>query len=210
MWNPLDEPTIIPELEAIHANLRSRYVTPSLELYSEYWTMLMGQSVHHAIEFHSLGGKEFAKRMRQWRLQSIPIQGLVQKIQKELYVLHLVYKETVLPCRNVDQLFASVEQFVKHAPTYQRLIPTVLGYPKYKAAYGCCGLGLPSIPASGFPTCLCKTYIDLSKKVDRMMYDTVDRTLLTHIQAMRDVLNMWKAQEHQSAFGQKLITESLQ
>ena len=95
MWNPLDEPTPIPELKAVHANLTQRHPTPSLELYAEYWRILMGQALHFAIERSSIHGKTFANSMRSWRIESAPVQGLVHKIRRELYVLHTTYAETI-------------------------------------------------------------------------------------------------------------------
>lgn len=95
MWNPLDEHSPIPELNAVHATLKQRHHTPSLELYAEYWRILMGQALHFAIERRSAGRKEFVKRMRSWRIESVPVTGLVHKIRRELYVLHTTYAETI-------------------------------------------------------------------------------------------------------------------
>jgi hypothetical protein len=50
MWNPLDDETPIPELNAVHATMKLRHSAPSRELYAEYWRMLMGQALHFAIE----------------------------------------------------------------------------------------------------------------------------------------------------------------
>ena len=195
MWNPLYEPTSIKELEAIHVKLRERHTVPSLELYAEYWNMLMGQSLHYAIERNSIGGKAFASRMRDSRIHSLPMQGLEQKIKKELSSLHSIYKETIVPYEKVDELLRDVEQFVKHKPTYKRLIPTALGYPKYKKVYGCCGLGLPSIPAIGFQGCLCVTYAELSKKVYQYMGEIRNEELFPHLQNIQGLLKLWKQHE---------------
>jgi hypothetical protein len=97
MWDPLLEPTHIPELAAIHARMRLRHPSPSLELYAEYWNMLMGDSLHYAIErsFQKANGNirpnTFVRRMRQWRIESVPVQGLENKIKRELHVLHMTY-----------------------------------------------------------------------------------------------------------------------
>ena len=195
MWNPLDEPTCIPELAAIHEQLRKRHKIPSLELYAEYWNNLMRQSFHHSIERSSIGGKKFVKRMRSWRLHSIFLRGLEQKIQNELRVLHIVYNETIVPFQKVDDLLYSVEQFMKNVPTYKRLIPTALGYPKYKKLYGCCGLGIPSIPAIGFQDCLCKTHDNLSKTTYTYMNDIDNKNLLVHLRTIQGLLRMWKQNE---------------
>lgn len=204
MWNPLEEPTNIPELYASHVRMRMRHKAPSLELYGEYWRMLMGQSLPFAIELSSVGGKAFAKRMREWRLYSVPVQGLEQKIKKELYVLHTTYNETVVPYEKVDELLFSVEQFVKHPPTYERRIPTVLGYTKFKRLYGCCGLGLPSIPAIGGSTCVCQTYAELSNTVHRYMGEIPNDELVPHLRTIQDLLNTWKQEETRARLSQHI------
>jgi hypothetical protein len=128
MWNPIDEPTHIPELQEIHDRLRARYKEPCLELHIEYWRALLSQSIEDKVQQRSVGGKEFAKRMRTWHIYSIPQGNLEQKIQKEQFVLHAMYDETVKPYDEVDQLLEAVETFARNAPTYLRKIPTKLDH----------------------------------------------------------------------------------
>lgn len=200
MWNPLEEPTNIPELNKIHSKMRIRHKTPSLELYNEYWNMLISQSFHYSIEMASVGGNEFAKRMRAWRIQSMYIKGLEQKIQTELFALHVIYKETIVPCQKVDYIIQSVKQFVTNKPSYKRLIPTVLGYPKYKTLYGCCGLGIPPIPAIGFQSCLCKTYIELYDSLNKLLNEIEDEQLLEYLTDIKNTLRLWKSNEVKERF----------
>lgn len=195
MWNPLDEETFIPELQKLNERLRLRYKEPCLELYNEYWAILMRHSIEDAIQLRSVGGDEFVKRMRSSHIYSIPIQGIQNKIQKELFVLHSVYKETIVPHEATDALVRSVETFLKNAPTYMRLIPSVLGYPKYKRMYGCCDLHLPSIPAIGFTTCLCQTYAALMSEVEGMRFHNEIAILKPRIECIRSMLLLWKKQE---------------
>lgn len=195
MWNPLDEPTHIPELQEIHDRLRARYKEPCLEMLNEYWRILLSQRIEDRVQQRSVGGKEFAKRMRTWHIYSSPLPTLEQKIRKEQFVLHAMYDETVKPYDEIDQLLEAVEKLVSNAPTYLRKIPTKLGYPKYKLLYGCCGLHSPPIPAIGFTDCLCKTYEKLSTNAKIMEQTNEIQELRKYIQTARKELLAWKMQE---------------
>ena len=195
MWNPLDEPTCIPELTQLNNAMRLRYPKPTLELYNEYWAKLLNSSIQERIKARTLGGEEFIKRMRTWRIHSLPIQGLEQKIKKELFVLKSMYKETIGPYEKADEVLSLVERFVKNSPTYLRAIPTMLGYPKFKYLYGCCGLNVPSIPAIGFSECLCKTYRDLRIQVVHLRTENEIQAIQPHIENMLGLLKLWKEQE---------------
>jgi len=193
MWNPLDEETCIPELKKVHERLRLHYKEPCLELYNEYWAILMRNSIEDAIQVRSIGGDEFVKCMRTWRIHSIPIQGIQNKIQKELFVLHSVYDETIKPYERMDALLRSVKLFVRNPATYMRLMPSALGYPKYKRMYGCCELHLPPIPAVGFTSCLCQTYALLVTELEQMRFFFVD--VKPHMELVTKLLGVWEQQE---------------
>lgn len=190
MWNPLNDPTPIEELQTIHKELRKKYPQPCVELYNEYWTRL--QTITLDIQ-HS----EFRNAVRSWRRVSRYNSTMEQNIRDELKMIHELYVKTITSI-DLYECLTKVETFLRfHKPTYIRKIPTALGYPKYKDAYGCCSLN-SGIPATGFRTCICQTHRKLCIELEQFQIIVTDEESLHNIQEAQEKLLVWLQEEQRA------------
>lgn len=122
MWDPLSEPTPIPEMEQIHTELRRMYPTPSLELYFVYYARL------HTISLN-IPNQEFRAAVRAWRRTSVLVGNLESKLQQEVRILHSIYERTVLLPERTQSVLEQVDTFVQE---------TSAGKDSYSAHFALC------------------------------------------------------------------------